>query len=126
MISDLLTNTELLTLKELIDRYFEIKEYGWHVWGRRFYERLYIIKQKIDDALANVTELGPYKDDFTYIELKILLNMVRSEGMGWLINEAPNYWHLRVSQEPIIFENPRELVFGIIMVKLRKRIERQN
>ncbi|HEV8404845.1 MAG TPA: hypothetical protein VGQ13_02950 [Nitrososphaera sp.] len=122
--ADQFTDLELGTLRGLMDRYFDIKEYGWHVWGRRFYERLYLIRAKIDDALTNITGFGS-KDEFTYVDLKILLNMVQSEGLRWAKDEAPTNWNFRVSNVLVTSENTRGLMMAIIMVKLQKRIDRQ-
>jgi len=125
LIADQFNDAELEALRALIERYFDIEDYGWQVWGRRFYERLYLIRSKIDEALGSVSEGDLYKDDFTYIDLKILLNMVLSEGLGWAIGEAPTRWYFRSSNVPVTSENRPGLVIGIIMMKLQKRIERQ-
>src|SRR5438093_12009291 len=83
MIPGQFAETELIALRQLVDRYFEIKEYGFHVWGRRFYERLYVVRSKIDESLSTVRRSDLLTDEFGYIDLKIMLNIVRSDGMDW-------------------------------------------
>ena len=123
--SEPFTDLELGWLLMLMERYFEIKEYGLHVWGRRLYERLYIIKSKMGYALANPTgnDDGFYKDEFTYVDLKILLNIVCTEGLRWASEEAPtSTLKIGANNMLVISEDFKGLSMAIIMVKLKKRL----
>lgn len=111
------TEQEMIALRKLVERYFDIKEYGWHAWGRRFYERLYLVDSKLEQVIASNTGLGWFglKDGLTYTELKILLNIVQSEGLRWAANEAG---HSSESSE-----NPT-ISLIIIITKLQERLKR--
>jgi len=81
---------------------------------------LYLVRSKIDEALGSIAEGDLYKDEFTYIDLQILLNMVLSEGLGWAIGEAHSKWYFRAGGVPVTSENRSWLVFGIIMQSCKK------
>lgn len=111
---------ELSALRSLVDRYDEIREYGRILWGNRFYERLYVIRAKIDGAIPTSVGSGWCKDDFSYIDMRILLNIVQYEGMNWAKYEAGV--HLYNAYRLPRVGTPRELMISIL-IKLQERLK---
>lgn len=87
-----ITKEELIALREFVQRYIDIKDYGIHVWGRFFYERVYSMVAKLDGAIQQDRDLELNQEWFSYIEIRHLANMVESEPLHRRIDELYEHW----------------------------------
>ncbi len=95
-----------------------------------------MIERKIDDSVVHAKSNGWCDDDFTYIELRILLNIVQTEGIKWERDDAPwYYYHVESSHyhpassslgtliEPAVKRTVKGIM-NIILFKLQERLKR--
>jgi hypothetical protein len=123
VIASQFTMAELSAMKFLLERYMDTKEYGLRLWGERFYQWLGLVAMKVDEGIATTAKgsnVDFRKDKFTYADLRMLLNIVQSEGLRWAKNEGSfglqgdddGYWTITPAGEAMM----------IIMIKLAVRL----